>query len=87
MQIAQALAKNTEMMAGLAMSFDDKLSITAQEAEEQKTMLKALGLGGLSKEEMKVTPSLRNLNQVRAKRSQGKGSEAKFGEGKRSEVQ
>lgn len=33
---SQALAKNAEMMAGLTMSFDDKLSITQQEAEEQK---------------------------------------------------
>ena len=62
-QIAQAMAKNAEMMAGLEMSFDDKLNITAQEAEEQKSMLKALGLGSLTQEEMKVTPSLRNLNQ------------------------
>jgi len=63
MQIAEALAKNTEMMSNLTMSFDDKLDISAQEADEHKTLLKSLGLGGLSKEEMKVTPSLRNLNE------------------------
>ena len=63
LQIAQALAKNTEMMAGLTMSFDEKLSLTEAEATENAKMLKALGLGGLSKEEMKVTPSLRNLSQ------------------------
>ena len=63
MQIAQAFAKNTEMMANLTMSFDEKLSITEAEAAENANMLKALGLGGISKEEMKVTPSLRNLSQ------------------------
>ena len=62
-QIAQALAKNMEMMEGLEMSFDDKLKVTDQEAEANKAVLKALGLGNLSAEEMKVTPSLRNLNQ------------------------
>ena len=45
------------MMAGLAMSFDDKLSITAQEAEEQNAMLKALGLGGHSKEDGSLPPT------------------------------
>ena len=45
------------------MSFEDKLAISDQEATENASMLKALGLGGISKEEMKVTPSLRNLNQ------------------------
>ena len=43
LQIAQALAKNTEMMNDLAMSFDDKLSISEQEAKEQQDVLKSLG--------------------------------------------
>jgi len=51
------------MMNDLAMSFDDKLSISEQEAKEQQDVLKSLGLGSLSKEQMKVTPSMRNLNQ------------------------
>ena len=35
----------------------------AQADAESAALLKSLGLSGLSAEEMKVTPSLRNLNQ------------------------
>ena len=60
MQLAAALQKNQEMMNDLTMSFDAKLS---QADAESVALLKSLGLSGLSPEEMKVTPSLRNLNQ------------------------
>jgi len=60
MMIAQTLAKNTEMMANLTMSYDQKVSESDQEAA---ALMKTLGLSGLTQEEMKVTPSLRNLNQ------------------------
>jgi len=60
LQIAQALMQNQQMMADLSESFDDKLSKSDAESE---ALLKSLGLGGLTPDEMKVTPSLRNLNQ------------------------
>jgi len=60
MQIAQALMKNQEMMNDLTQSFDSKLSEAEAESVE---LLKSLGLSGISQEDMKVTPSLRNLNQ------------------------
>ena len=59
-QIAQAFAKNSEMMANLTQSFESKLS--ESDAESLKLM-KSLGIGSLTAEQMKVTPSLRNLNQ------------------------
>ena len=59
-QIAQALMKNQQMMNDLTESFASKLSSSEAESVE---LLKSLGLSGLSPEEMKVTPSLRNLNQ------------------------
>ena len=62
-QIAQTLLKNQEMMADLTMSWEQKTEISAAESEENAKMLQKLGLAGLSEEEMKVTPSLRNLNQ------------------------
>ena len=43
MQIAQALAKNSEMMMSLAESHDDKLKRTDEEAAEQEKMLAKLG--------------------------------------------
>ena len=63
MQIAQALVKNQQMMNELGQSFESKLSESEKESAE---LLKSLGLAGISAEEMKTTPSLRNLNQVLA---------------------
>jgi len=60
MQIAQALVKNQQMMNELGQSFESKLSESEKESAE---LLKSLGLAGISAEEMKTTPSLRNLNQ------------------------
>eukprot|EP00327_Prymnesium_parvum_P006600 CAMPEP_0182806980 /NCGR_PEP_ID=MMETSP0006_2-20121128/5888_1 /TAXON_ID=97485 /ORGANISM="Prymnesium parvum, Strain Texoma1" /LENGTH=1608 /DNA_ID=CAMNT_0024932631 /DNA_START=18 /DNA_END=4844 /DNA_ORIENTATION=- len=63
MQIAQTLMKNQEMMSNLTMSWDEKQEISAKESEENQKLLTRLGLAGISEEDMKVTPSLRNLNQ------------------------
>jgi len=63
MQIAQTLMNNQAMMANLTMSWEEKGAVSAAESEANAKMLQRLGLGGLSEEEMKVTPSLRNLNQ------------------------
>jgi len=60
MQIAQALMKNQERMSELTQSFDSKLS---QSEAESAMLLQSLGLTGITEKEMKVTPSLRNLNQ------------------------
>jgi len=50
-------------MSNLTMSWEEKGALSAKESEENAALLKRLGLGGLTEEDMKVTPSLRNLNQ------------------------